>query len=114
MFREIQVRRRMRVQSALVNWNSFNFLAIFAELKEKASYILLRIERGRLYTFLVKKAEHLNILYIQTVLPIFKILSKSLVSAEHLCDLSVLFLQIQNLVTLFVILCELHNIMIMT
>ena len=38
---------------------------------------------------------------------------KSLVSAGHLCDLSTLFVRIQNLVTIFVILFELCNIMIM-
>ena len=37
-----------------------------------------------------------------------------LVSVEHLCDLSVLFKRIQNLVTILVILWESHNIMIVT
>ena len=37
-----------------------------------------------------------------------------LVNAGHLCDLSILFIRIQNLVTIFVILCESRNIILMT
>ena len=33
-------------------------------------------------------------------------------SARHLCDLSIIFMRIQNLATIFVILCESHNVMI--